>query len=294
MRQCLRRDGIGIEIGPLHQAICPKREGWNTYVLDAYTEEQLKARYSNDPNVDISLIEKVELLYEDSLLKTIRAGSGRLGYEAEKIPGFFDYIVSSHNFEHQPNPIQFLLDSEHCLRVDGSLVMAIPIASRCFDCWLPLTTTGMALDRFLMKAPKPTVGAIFDSLKTQAFLADGQPVHDQSYDVDKIKLSADFDDSFLSNTIQLFPVDYIDAHVSRFNPYSFQLFLGELHRLGILHSMVIRELVVNGPEFIVQICKINQHTVGIESTFSAEKRTELVRKSVLFHACDVAKKGNAL
>ena len=36
------------------------------------------------------------------------------------------------------------------------------------------------------ESPKPTLGAVFDSLKTQAFLADGRPVHDQSYDVDKI------------------------------------------------------------------------------------------------------------
>ena len=290
MREYLRRDGVGIEIGPLHQAICPKRENWNTYILDAYTEEQLKARYSSDPNVNTSLIEKVELLYEESLLKTVRAGSGRLGYDVEQIPGFFDYIVSSHNFEHQPNPIQFLLDCEYCLRVDGFLVMAIPIASRCFDCWLPLTTTGMALDRYLLKAPKPTLGAVFDSLMTQAFLSDGQSVHDQSYDADQIQLNADFDHTFLCTRGQLYPDDYIDAHVSRFNPYSFELFLGELHGLGMLSSLVMQDSAVNGAEFIVRMRKKESHPVASVKKFSAERRTELARQSVLFHACDVSKR----
>jgi len=289
MQECLQRDGIGIEIGPLHQAICPKRDGWKTYILDAYTEEQLKDRYSNDPNVDTSLIEKVELLYKGSLLETICASSDRLGFGVGPISGLFDYIVSSHNFEHQPNPIQFLLDSEFCLRTGGFLVMAIPISSRCFDCWLPLTTTGMALDRFLMNAPKPTLGAVFDSLKTQAFLTDGQPVHDQSYNVDKIQLNADFNDSFLKSSDQLFPSDYVDAHVSRFNPYSFELFLGELQALGLLSSLVVEECAVNGAEFIVRICKKGV-SASVSIDFTAERRTELARQSVLFHAQDVMRK----
>ena len=95
MQEVLRRDGVGIEIGPLHQAICPKRENWNTYVLDAYTDDQLKARYLTDPNVDTSLIEKVELLYEDSLLGTLRAGSSRLDYDVEQIPGFLTILFFS-------------------------------------------------------------------------------------------------------------------------------------------------------------------------------------------------------
>ena len=189
------------------------------------------------------------------MLETIRAGSDHLDYSVEQISGRFDYIVSSHNFEHQPNPIQFLLDSECCLLENCFLLMSIPIASRCFDCWLPLTTTGMALDRFLMKAPKPTLGAVFDSLKTQACLPDGMPVHDQSYDVDKIQLSADFDDLFLKPGSQPFPLDYVDAYVSRFNPYSFELFLGELHGLGVLMSLVVEDCVVNGAEFIAHSAK---------------------------------------
>ena len=48
MQERLCRDGVGIEIGPLHQAICPKRDGWNTYVLDAFTAEQLQERYASD------------------------------------------------------------------------------------------------------------------------------------------------------------------------------------------------------------------------------------------------------
>ena len=256
--------------------------------MDAYTEEQLKDRYSNDPNVDTSLIESVEFLYQGSLLETICASSERLGFGNGPISGLFDYIVSSHNFEHQPNPIQFLLDSEFCLRKGGFLVMAIPIASRCFDCWLPLTTTGMALDRYLMNAAKPTLGAVFDSLKTQAFLTDGQPVHDQSYDVDKIQLKADFNDSFLRSADQLFPSDYVDAHVSRFNPYSFELFLGELHALGLLSSLT-EDSTVNGAEFIVRMCKKGVSASG-SVNFTAGKRTELARQSVLFHAQDVTKR----
>ena len=288
MRSAINRLGAGVEIGPLHNAICPKRDGWNTLVMDAFTGEQLRSQYRNDPNVDVGLVEDVDIVYAGSFRDSVESFLLNSSNNACNSLESLSYIISSHNFEHQPNPIQFLSDCEHCLRPGGVLVMAIPIASRCFDCWLPLTTTGMALDAFFSASAKPSIGAIFDSLKTQASLSNGLPLHDQSYDINQVQLEASFDKDWLKTLISDHRNQYVDAHVSRFNSFSFELLFKESLRLGLLKNLDLSCSVVNGAEFLVVIKK--DYTANdANQSLSAEQRTDLFKKAVLFHSSDVAK-----
>ena len=293
IQSCIPKDGIGIEIGPLHNPICAKRDGWRTLVLDAFTTNKLKILYENDQNVDTSSIEEVDLLYKNSLLETIKAYADHFDYGIGGVSRSFNYIVSSHNFEHQPNPIQFLIDCEYCLDIDGVLVMAIPVSSRCFDCWLPLTTTGMALDRFLMKSPKPTIGATLDSLTTQAYLTNGQPPDDQTYNVSQIALNEISNFVHLNSSKTLYPENYVDAHVSRFNHFSFELFIKEITALGLIKSLKVEECALHGSEFIAKIRKTGPSEVeASDNVLTSAERTEITKNSVLFHANDVLKGSN--
>ena len=291
IQDCIPKDGIGIEIGPLHNPICAKRDGWRTLVLDAFSREQLKSLYESHENVDISSIEEVDLLYKNSLLETIEAHADDFDYGVGGVSQSFDYIVSSHNFEHQPNPIQFLIDCERCLDIDGVLVMAIPISSRCFDCWLPLTTTGMALDRFLIKSPQPTIGATLDSLTTQAYLTNGQPPDDQTYDINQIALDGTSNFAHLNSGTTLYPAEYVDAHVSRFNHFSFELFIREITALDLIKSLKVEECTLHGSEFIAKIRRMDPSEESVK-VFTAAERTEITRNSVSFHANDILNGSN--
>jgi hypothetical protein len=50
--------GFGLEIGPSHAPVFPKRDGFNVETLDYTDAEGLRAKYANDPNVDLSRIEE--------------------------------------------------------------------------------------------------------------------------------------------------------------------------------------------------------------------------------------------
>jgi hypothetical protein len=290
MRKSLNKNGIGIEIGPLHNSICSKNDGWaKTYILDVFTTDQLKNMYATDANIDTSKIEEVDLLYKTSLLKSIEANAWRYEYGIGGISNSFDHIVSSHNFEHQPNPIQFLTDCELCLNTNGILAMAIPIASRTFDCWLPLTTTGQALDRFFMNSHQPTIGSIFDSLLTHASHISDDILHDISYDFNKVCLHGQVSKNFLTScNNSLYPTNYTDAHVSRFNHFSFELFFKELSSMEIITKLVIDECYVNGSEFIVKIRKTGPNMNDFKE-LTATERTLLTKRSIAFHANDILK-----
>ena len=70
--------------------------------------------------------------------------------------GTFDYVVSSHNFEHLPNPIRFLQGCAEALRPGGILSMAIPDRRACFDYFRPVTRLSDWIQAFV-EDRKPAV-----------------------------------------------------------------------------------------------------------------------------------------
>ena len=280
---------LGIEIGPLHKPLCPKREGWNCLVMDFLPSDLLIERYQNDNNVDTSLIEDVDIIYSASLFESLISYGMYSNKELRNPREKLDYIVSSHNFEHQPNPIQFLIDAELLLIDGGRLSMAIPISSRCFDCWRPPTSTGELIDAFYLKKTSPSCGDIFNHTKYHAGLKQsGEALNDANYDLESIEFLEVFDNNYLEHLCALSRQGvYVDAHVSRFNPFSFELIFYDLQLLGLINYLKIEKLIINGSEFIVSIKK--DKTLQIDLTKQKNIRSLLAKKSIEFHAKDVGK-----
>ena len=98
----ITKDMRGIEIAPWFAPLAPKRHGFNCLVVDVFSKDELSKRAAADHNIpdkNVSLIEHVDIVGSATEISSLIPVSEH---------GTFDYIISSHNFEHLPNPIKFL------------------------------------------------------------------------------------------------------------------------------------------------------------------------------------------
>ncbi|MBU3693451.1 MAG: hypothetical protein FGM40_01300 [Rhodocyclaceae bacterium] len=126
---------VGVEIGPFCNPLAPKKEGYQTVVVDIKSREDLHlgARVKGESDQRIAAIEDVDVVGDASDLACLLRSHGRTGP--------FNWIISSHNFEHLRNPLRFLQDCEGLLGENGLLMMVIPDHRFTFDRFHPHTIT---------------------------------------------------------------------------------------------------------------------------------------------------------
>src|SRR5262249_17950590 len=83
----------------------------------------------------------------------------------------FDYVLSSHNFEHLPDPIRFLQGCEKVLKPGGTVSMAVPDLRTCFDYFRPRSITSALIEAFFKQRQRPTPAQFFTQLSLAAPLA---------------------------------------------------------------------------------------------------------------------------
>ena len=259
---------LGLEIGPYFAPIFPKKDGWNVRSVDVFNSEELIERAKLDPSIGENHIniEPVDYIFKGSLLHTVVVNSTTA--EAEAISsgsGLFDYIVSSHNFEHQPNPIQFLIHCSQLLKLGGSLTLAVPIGTRCFDRMRPLSTTGQIIDAYVTNSTKPTPGQIVDHfLNVSSDANSNVPIHHKYYRSDQLQMpnatsTQKWNPDFYNWTIATRDSDhYVDSHCWVFNIHSIELILADLVMLGIISNIKLADSWDLGGEFIVTLVKTDE------------------------------------
>ena len=221
MRGMLGSNGPGLEIGPLHRPVAPKRRGFDVDILDHASRADLQRKYGKDPNVDVSVIEDVDYVSD-----------GRSMTDVISKPGHYDWIIASHVIEHSPDLLGFLLDCESMLKPKGKLVLAVPHRRFCFDATRPLASTGQVLDAHRARRTRHTFGTMFDywsefsSYGGLTAWSEGQVgslvrTYSDRYAWEEAKATAEA-------TI------YCDAHAWVFMPASFRLIVETLHGLGLL------------------------------------------------------------
>jgi SAM-dependent methyltransferase len=224
----ISKEQRGIEIGAYHAPMAPRRLGFDSVSLDVFDAAALRARAKADPNISddkIGLIEEVDLV--GSAVEIAALVQRKFSDER------FDYIVSSHNFEHLPNPIRFLQGCEQVLRPGGVLSMAIPDRRACFDYFRPVTALGEWLEAYRDERERPTAAQIFRQRSLSAklkgkgawsvpMLDDDQPVPDET-----------LESAYAVWQEQTRDGQYIDTHCSVFTPSSFALNLTDMGYLGL-------------------------------------------------------------
>ncbi|CAM3950965.1 class I SAM-dependent methyltransferase [Smaragdicoccus niigatensis] len=271
----VEKSALGIEIGPYHNPTVPKREGFNSISIDVFDAEELRRRAADDPNIpqaSIAAIEDVDVVGSAvDLVDLVRAQ-----YGAQR----FAYIVSSHNFEHLPDPIRFLQGCSELLEDGGVLTMAVPDRRFCFDYFRPATELSEWLEAFHERRLQPTPAQVFRGSHLKSSVSGvgaWMPGETRTPEPD-----GQLDTAFAawSNTLVDSPDarPYVDTHCSAFTPASLELLIEDLRYLGLLDLVPIRIAGPNGCEFYIHLRKSAGGAAEGSDTYHA-RRADLLRQA---------------
>ena len=237
-------NGLGLEIGPSHNPIAPKKLGFNVHILDHSNAEGLCAKYRGH-GVNLENIEKVDFVWGGEPLCEL------IGREK-----CYDWIIASHVIEHTPDLVAFLVDCEKLLKDDGVLSLIIPDKRYCFDYIHAQTSTGELLDAYDQKRKHPTPGKVFDHFAGATKL-NGKIAWDSSTrgTIEFVHTFSEAIEYWRRASARQEPREYIDVHNWRFTPASFRAILFDLQALGLIHFDVKMEFDTAGCEFFVTLQK---------------------------------------
>jgi len=268
----------GLEIGPWFAPLAPRREGYNCLSLDVFDTETLRKRAERDPNIpdsSIPLIEEVDIIGSATDLEEAIVARGAAGT--------FDYIISSHNFEHLPNPIKFLKGCETALKPGGYLSMAVPDKRACFDYFRPISTLGAMIEAYLEERDRPTPIQLFDYMIQHSRYRSGEqevgsfPINLDPRGIFAIKVLRDSYRSLL-NAVKSEDRSYQDAHCWVFTPTSFHVAMLDLAFLGLSHFSVEEISESHGNEFYVHLR--NQGAAALEESEFFDARQKLLQATI--------------
>lgn len=268
--------GKGIEIAPYFNPIVPKRDGFDVLILDVCDTEELRKSATSDPLIPterMKEIEEVDCVGDASHIADLLAD--------RHLNGHIDYVVSSHNFEHLPNPVLFLQGVEKVLKPGGVLSFAVPDYRACFDHFRMPTRLCDWLRAYHENATQPSAESVFDFRSNfAAYLSDKGKMPASSLasaDTKRFELSRtlyqDYQE-YLSNKSAKF--EYSDVHCNVFFPEILELLLLELRFLGLMGLDIIEVSHTRSYEFFVHLRKPASRDTMSEEEFY-DKREDLIR-----------------
>lgn len=229
------KTGKGLEIGPSHNPIMPKRDGYDVETIDHLDQQGLIEKY-RDHGVDLSRIEPVDYIWSGQPLPELVGDSMR-----------YDWIVAAHVIEHVPDVIGFLQQCLTLLKPDGVLSLVVPDRSYCFDYLRFPSTAGAMVQAHLEKRTRHTPGQLLDYVSTVCNLqgriawspGDGGPIQ-FSHSLEQAR-------SMLAG--YLTHQEYVDLHGWVFTPSSFRLAMYDLSAIGLIEMRELRHFGTDGSEF---------------------------------------------
>jgi predicted SAM-dependent methyltransferase len=275
----ITRHQHGIEIAPWFAPLAPKGDGYNCLVLDLLDDEALRSRAAADENVNpeqIREIETVDLVGNAIDIAELVDERGEIGT--------FDYVLSSHNFEHLPDPIRFLQGCHKVLKAGGIVSMAIPDHRACFDYFRPATRIYEWLQAYFEGRRCPTAEQVFAFEASIAKLKRGDKyvtAFSVADDPRNIELMGDLQSNY--DRYREFKTKpsgvYLDSHCSVMSPHSLELLITEGRQLGLLPFRVSEVTEPIGCEFCVQLQAIPvEEYVALPPELFSRERNRLVHE----------------
>ncbi len=132
-----------LEIGPAHNAILPKRDGFQTKNVDYIDRDGLVEKYREFKQYSPDDIEDVDYV--------IPAGASM----ADVIHDRFDLVLASHVLEHSISLIDFINDCTNLLAPNGVLSLVVPDHRYCFDRFRERSSIGRVIDTSINLPQRP-------------------------------------------------------------------------------------------------------------------------------------------
>jgi len=213
------RSAQALEIGPAHNAILAKRDGFNARTVDYLDRDGLVDKYKDFAQYSMDDIEEVDYV--------LAPGAAM----ADVIGDRFDIVLASHVIEHTTSLIDFVNECAKLLRPGGTLALVVPDHRYCFDRFRERSAISSVIDASLDPKPVHTVGTLTEfglyAVRHRGTTS-WAPAHRGKYtfahDMDAVRAQAA---SATTGT-------YVDVHHWIFSPNHLRLLLHDLADLGYI------------------------------------------------------------
>jgi len=237
----IKRDGLGLEIGPGCAPIAPKRNGFHVHVLDHCDRKALVEKF-RPHGINIENIEEVDFVWD-----------GRPYAELIGRRHAYDWIIGSHVLEHTTDLVGFLNDCDSLLKDDGILSLAVPDKRYCFDWFRPLTGIGRVIDAARNPQKIHSAGTVAEYFLT--VVSKGGRI---AWDT-REKGEFEFVHSLEQAKQAIRDVSehkvYLDVHEWCFTPTSFRLMMRDLFELGFIQLKELAFHPPQGSEFYITLSR---------------------------------------
>lgn len=237
----ITKNGHGIEIGPSHNPVAPKKEGYNVHIIDHMTREQLINKY-NDHHVNLKNIEEVDFVWQGQPYSELTGKSKH-----------YDWIIASHMIEHTPDLIGFLYDCDTILKDDGVISLVVPDKRYCFDHYRPITGISKIIDNHFLENKIHSPGMVAEYYLNVVSKA-GNIAWD-SHTTGKYNFVRSIEDALQGMESVLKENAYLDIHAWCFVPHSFRLIIHDLYCLGLIPFQEVEFFTTEGCEFHVTLSR---------------------------------------
>ena len=237
--QHIKQKGWGIEIGPSHAPIAPKKEGHAVHIIDHMSREQLIEKYQGH-NVNLDNIEEVDYVWQ-----------GESYVELTGKPKHYDWIIASHLIEHTPDLIGFLNDCDAILKDDGVISLVVPDKRYCFDHYRPVTGLSKIIDSHFSKSNIHSPGTVAEFCLNAVLKAGELGWHAGTGGEYSLAHSLDNARDCMKSVLQ--DKIYMDMHAWCFVPHSFRLIIHDLFSLGLIPFQEVDFHSTDGYEFYITL-----------------------------------------
>ncbi len=208
-----------LEVGPAHNAILPKRDGYDTKIVDYLDRSGLVEKYREFPQYSPDDIEDVDYV--------LPAGASM----SDVIDERFQLVLASHVLEHTISMVHFLNDCGRLLAPGGVVTLVVPDHRYCFDRFRERSSIARVIDTALAPPPVHTVGTLTDyalnAVKHRgntSWSRGHRGKYTFRHDMEEVK----------EHAVRAAGPDYIDVHNWVFSPNHLRLLLNDLDLLGYL------------------------------------------------------------
>jgi SAM-dependent methyltransferase len=216
----VNKEKPGVEIGPSHAPVAPRRAGYKVHIIDHMDHEALKQKYTGH-GVNLDNIEEVDFVWKGEPYTEL---TGKRNY--------YSWAIASHVIEHTPDLIRFIKQCEDILTPDGVLSLVVPDIRYHFDYFRPITGISKLIDAYYNKHIIHTAGTAAEYAMNVSSRGGQIAWNAASPGEFALVHSVDYARDCMQRIIK--DNEYLDFHSWSFTPTSFRLLMRDLFDLGFI------------------------------------------------------------